>query len=94
MKVTINGGLVAQKTLRERLNDLKSLRMQNTNSSSMSYGDRVQTTEPKYDVKVLDKRVVEIQNALFQIEQTIKQANALTDINIDVDLTVLMRPLD
>lgn len=94
MKVTINGGLVAQKTLRERLNDLKSLRMQNTNSSSMSYGDRVQTTEPKYDVKVLDKRVVEIQNALFQIEQAIKQANALTDINIDVDLTVLMRPLD
>lgn len=94
MKVTINGGLVAQKTLRERLNDLKSLRMQNTNSTSMSYGDRVQTTEPKYDVKVLDKRVVEIQNALFQIEQAIKQANALTNIDIDVDLTILMRPLD
>lgn len=92
--LTINEAMVTQKMLRGRLGALSSLRSQcATKDVYYGGGERERTVEPQYDIKDLDKRCVEIENAMHDIEAKIKQSNALTKINIDCDVKELMEPL-
>jgi len=91
--LTVNEAMVTQKMLRGRLGALSSLRSQCATKETYFGGDRERTVEPQYSVKDLDKRCVEIENAMHDIEAKIKQSNALTKISIDCDVKELMEPL-
>lgn len=48
---------------------------------------------PLYDVVKVDEKITNINNALFEITATIKQVNAITEIDLSVDFKLLMSPL-
>jgi len=83
---SVNALLSMQKALvqrRQQLNDVK-----NSATSRSRYFDRSEQTrvdEPTYDIKAVDKKIVNINNALFHIDQKIKESNAKTMIEINID---------
>lgn len=90
--MSINEAMVLMKVLRGRLAELSSLR--STCASKESYfGERNKVVEPMYDVKMLDKKCVDIENALLDIDTKIKQSNAITSVEFDVDKGALLAPL-
>ena len=92
MKITVNAAMVLQKALRGRLAELSSLRSA-CSSSETYFGTPNRVVEPKYDVKVLDKKCVELENALLDIDTAIKGSNAIVTIDIAADKNVLLAPL-
>ena len=92
--MTVNEAMVTAKALRGRLGELSSLRNQCAVRETTSFGDKNKTVDPLYDVKALDRKCVEIENALLSIDSKIKQSNAMTQINIDADVKTLMSPLE
>lgn len=90
---TINETLVIMKAVRERISDLKSLRS-DVAKKERFYGAAEKTIEPQYKVQVVDKKIVQLQNWLYSADAKIKEANALTMVNIDVDLNDLLKPLE
>lgn len=85
MKISINKALVLGKTVRERINDLKSLR-QNVSSRRTIFGDTREITEPTYDIKELDKRILKLQSIGFSIETAIKEANNIVTVDLEDDI--------
>ena len=53
----------------------------------------LKTIEPQYDVKIVDKKIVELQNFLYKADSKIKQSNAITTIDMDVGVDSLLEPL-
>jgi len=92
-KMTVNEAMVTAKALRGRLGELSSLRSQCATRETMYFGDKNKTVEPTYDVKILDAKCVEIENALLEMDMKIKQSNALTTVEVDVDAKELMQSL-
>ena len=95
---TVNEFLVLKKVFAERKNDLKQIRLQTTvkTKTVRRYNDETteETVEPQYDTKLIDRRVTEIQNAELMIDAAIKQANATTTLNVNVDVEKLLSPMD
>jgi len=92
--VTINELLVLQKAVRERKNELSSLRSQlSTKERFFSLGNENKVIEPQYDVKVVDKKITELEIWLFKADAAVKQVNATTSVNIVADVDVLLAPL-
>lgn len=92
MNYTINEALVLSKALRGRLAELSSLRQECAYTTTY-YGDTQRVVEPKYDVKLLDKKCVDIENFLLMVDTKIKQSNAVTTIGVDIDAQSLLTPL-
>ena len=82
MKKTINELLVLGKAIRERVNVLKSL-METVAKKEHYFGSTEKVVEPTYDVKLVDKKLVELQKFLLKIDTLIKQSNALTAVEIE-----------
>ena len=59
----------------------------------MSDRDKQETIEPQFDVKAVDKKVTELELVLFKMDAAIKQSNALTYIDLEVDVDKLLEPL-
>ena len=75
----INEALSLAKIVRERLNDLKALRTQvSVKDKWMREPEKV--TEPQYDVKEVDKKIIKLQNFLFEVDSKIKATNAVTEV--------------
>jgi hypothetical protein len=92
--MTVNQLLVLMKAVRERLNQLKSLASSVATKETMIYGsDRERTTEPQYSIKEVDKSVVKLEMWLFKADSAIKQSNAVTKVNLDVNVDELLNPL-
>ena len=95
---TVNEFLVLKKVFAERKNDLKQIRLQTTvkTKTVRRYNDETteETVEPQYDTKVIDRRVTEIQNAELAIDSAIKQSNATTALNVNVDVEKLLSPME
>ncbi len=92
---TINELLVLQSVVRSRLRDLESLASRSATEEEIWMGDNHRRkTTPKYDVKLVDRKVVELKNFLFRSDAAIKQANALTKVNITVDRDSLLAPIE
>jgi hypothetical protein len=92
VKITVNAAMVLQKALRGRLAELSSLR--STCATTETYfGTPQRVVEPKYDVKALDKRCVELENVLLDIDTAIKGSNAIVTIDIAADKNALLAPL-
>lgn len=95
MKVmTINEAFVISKILRGRLAELSSLRSSNSHREISTYGSEKKTIEPLYDVRALDRKCTEIENYLLILESKIKQANAITKIEVDgPEVSELLAPI-
>lgn len=93
-KMSINQVLVLQKAVRERANELRTLRASVSTKEFHHYGgeDR-KIVEPQYDVKAVDKKVTELERFLFKTDSAIKQSNATTQIDVDFDEEKLLEPL-
>lgn len=92
--MTINELLVLNKAVRERKNDLSSLRSQlSTKERFFNLGNENKVVEPQYDVKAVDKKITELEIFLFKADAAVKQANATTQVNIVADVDTLLAPL-
>jgi hypothetical protein len=90
---TVNELLIIMKAVRERITDLKKLR-EDVSKKERFYGSTEKVTEPQYDVKKVDLNIVELQNWIYSADALIKSSNAMTKIDIDVNLKELLKPLE
>ena len=94
----INEAMVLIKAIRERIQDLKQVRLSVVVKSRVrrNYGtdQEEEINEPQYDAKVIDRKITELQNFIFLADSKIKQANAQTEIDMDVNVGNLLAPLD
>jgi len=96
-KLTINGTLQLITQVSKRLSDIRSIRSQGVNKSKVTYGtgENARTEESvfQYDAKSLDQKVTMLENWLFKANTAVKQANATTVVDLDVDVDTLLAPL-
>ena len=96
MKDTISSFLSMQQALNTRRTQLNELRNSGTSRTYDIYADGTKKTvmEPTYELKKVDKMLVEINKALFLLDKRIKQANAKTNIDVDLDFDKLMSEIE
>lgn len=90
MNDTISAFLSMQNALTTRRTQLSEVKNSCTSRSIRTYGETKDVTEPTYDIKDVDKKITEINKVLFRIDSKIKESNARTKIEIDIDFDVLM----
>ncbi len=94
MQISINKALVLGKVVRERINDLKGLRS-NVSTRRSIFGQTNEVTEPTYDIKDLDRRVLNLQSIGFELEAAIKEKNNVVMIEVSDNINEeLFRSLD
>jgi Zn-dependent peptidase ImmA (M78 family) len=93
-KITVNELLVTEKIVRERLKDLKELRTEVSNIKRYYGVEKESVKEPQYDIKKVDQKITELQNFLMVADQRIKKSNAVTKVDIDLDITKILAPLE
>jgi len=91
--MTINEALSFTKILRARKAELVALWMQCSTKTSY-LGEREKIEKPQYDVKKMDRKIIEMDNALFKIDSAIKQTNADTQLKIEINVDALLSPLE
>jgi len=90
--MTVNELMTIMKIARERVNDLKDLRLK-VSTRERFYGTVERTVEPEYDVKIVDKKITSLQNFIVIADMKIKNSNAITTVDIDVGVDNLLEPL-
>jgi hypothetical protein len=97
-QLTINQLLVLMKEVRSRVNDLRAIRSSSAVIERNFYGigerETRKETEPQYNVKAVDKKITSLENWLFKADSAIKQANAVTRVDVEVDVDSLLAPLE
>jgi hypothetical protein len=88
---TVNLLLAMEKSLRERLGQLNELKNQ---SARYTLFDDNKKELPTYDIKMVDKKITLINKALFTINHKIKESNAKTVVDIDLDYDSLVSELE
>ena len=91
-KFTVNELLSLCKAVRGRLNSLEGLR-DKVSVQETIFGQKEKLVEPQYNVKEVDKRIVKLQNFLFEADSKIKQSNAMTSVEIVADSEELLSPI-
>lgn len=81
-------------SLQARLAELKEMKGNASTRHISRYDGKEDITEPTYDIKQIDKKCALITTALFNIDQSIKEANAATKIDINVDYDELVKPIE
>lgn len=81
-------------SLQARLAELKDMKGNASTRHVSRYDGKEEVTEPMYDIKQIDKKCALITTALFNIDQAIKEANAATKVEIDVDYVELVKPIE
>ena len=92
-KLTINETLSLCKAVRERVNGLNRLRSEVSKKETL-WGEKERTIEPQYDVKLVDRKIVELEKFLYQADARIKQSNALTTVEVDATVDSLLNPIE
>jgi len=92
-EMTVNKLLVLEKAIRERLNELRTLRNE-VSKKEHWMTDREKVVEPLYDVKKVDKKITELEQFLFNADAEIKGSNAVTKVTIEADISLLLAPLE
>jgi hypothetical protein len=93
MHKTINEILVVMKVVRERITDLKGLREQ-VATQTRYYGNAEKAVTPEYDVKLVDKKITELQNWCALVDAKIKMSNAVTTVELELNMETLLAPLE
>jgi hypothetical protein len=81
-----------EKSLRERLNQLNELKSQSARRTIWDTDNKRE--EPTYDIKAVDKKITAINKALFEINHSIKESNAKTTLNVNVDYDSLVSEIE
>ena len=98
--MTVNEGMVLQKTIKERVAELRALRTSVATEKTTTYPwqeggkEKIESVTVKYDIKLLDKKIVELELFLFKLDSKIKQSNAKTEIDLVADVDKLLSPLE
>ena len=92
--MTVNELLVLMRRVRERVKNLESMKSHVSTRESWMRGDAEKIIEPNYDVKALDKKIMELENFLFKADAAIKQSNARTEVAMDINVDALLAPLE
>ena len=93
MKLTINGLLELNNEVSSRLSRLESLQQQVSTKERTYFGTDLQNkkeTEPQYCPQAIEAKICQLRNHLFKSKSAIKQANASTEVNLEVDVDVLL----
>ena len=90
--ITVNELMVVMHTIRDRMHDLKELRLK-VSTSVRYFGNVESTKEPEYDVKLVDRKITDLQNFIVKADMKIKMSNSITSIDMDVDVDGLLAPL-
>jgi hypothetical protein len=90
--ITVNELMVVMHTIRDRMHDLKELRLK-VSTSDRYFGNVESTKEPEYDVKLVDRKITDLQNFIVKADMKIKMSNSITSIDMDVDVDGLLAPL-
>jgi CRISPR/Cas system-associated exonuclease Cas4 (RecB family) len=94
-KMSINAALSMKASLQSRLSELKGMKSEASHRTIMDYGEnKKEITEPTYDIKIIDKKCAELTSALFLLDKGIKQANATTKFDVEVNYVELMKPIE
>jgi hypothetical protein len=81
-KLTVNSAIELVSTLRARLEDVKQLRDRNICDTEVDYSGKVTKKTVLFDPTVIDERVVDIQNAIRNLNSAIKESNARTSLDV------------
>lgn len=81
--MTVSESLQLVKAIKQRANSLEKLRDQ-VSVKETYYSATNKTSEPLYDVKEVDNKLVNLNQILFTLESAIKQSNAVTNLNVTV----------
>lgn len=95
-QVSVNKLMVIMKAVRERLNELKGIRNGSTVRErwfNRETGAEQKVSEPQYDVKMVDRKVSELERFLLMADSEIKTSNAITKVDVDFDVDKLLEPL-
>ena len=92
MKITINSLLTMERNLKSRLSQLNELR--NSTSTRETYFEKDKVIEPLYDVKLVDKKMTKITKALYFINNAVKESNAKTKVDIDINYDDLVSEIE
>jgi len=92
MELTINEALALKTSVVERISDLKSLR--NEVAVKRRFLEDSTQSEPKYDVKKVDEKLMKLEIWKLKVDQAIKQANAITKITVEGEVIDLLTPLE
>jgi len=82
-RITISEALSWKKTLQIRHAELVNLRNQNSTSETRYYGanvDKERIITPVYDIKALDSLVGSLAREMRLLDQAIKKANQVTEL--------------
>lgn len=89
--------LSQQKIVRERLNELKTLRNQvSTKTRSWLTTEKETETEHLYDARMVDRQIVKLEKFLFLSDALIKESNAQIQVEMPVEWDVdgLLAPIE
>jgi hypothetical protein len=81
-------------SLQARLAEVKGMKSEASYRLISDYDGRKEVREPTYDIKQIDKKSAALTTALFKIDRAIKEANAATKVELDVDYDALVAPID
>lgn len=91
MTKSINAWLSNRQHLIERRKQLETLKA--TSANVTTWHEPKKTDTPVYNVAKLDQKVTELNNAIMEIDEKVKESNFLTKVEIDIDYTALMQPV-
>ena len=91
---SINAWLSMKNSLQARLAEVKSMKSEASTRRISRYDGKEEITEPTYDIKVIDKKCAQLTTALFKIDRAIKETNASTKVELDVDYDALVSPIE
>lgn len=80
MQLTVNAAIELVNTLRGRVSDLQTLRNQNAVRERLFRNEERTEKEPLYNPVDVDKKIVEIKNAIRKLNSAIKESNAKTKL--------------
>lgn len=91
---SINAWLSMKNSLQSRLTEVKDMKGSASTRHISRYDGKEEIVEPTYDIKQIDKKCAELTTALFKIDRAVKEANAKTQVELDVDYDALVKPID
>jgi hypothetical protein len=81
-------------SLQARLAEVKEMKSAASTRTTSRYDGKEEIQEPTYDIKQIDKKSVALTTALFKIDRAIKEANAATKVDLDVDYDSLVASIE
>lgn len=90
-KMTVNELLGLQRAARQRLSNLRHLQSRVSVTETLMFGtEEKKVFQPEYNVKEVDRKIVELERFLYESDAKVKASNAVTEVDIEVDVDRLL----